>query len=122
MDGGEHCTQRNRWLSSRLSLSSLGVQAPPPPHIHTRKLSLVLSFFLGGPKALCLTWALRKGGLLWPCRECGSKTTVTLPHSTWGCVPGVPCVGLGLSVVSSLSDGSSQPHPRTQRVGAVWGQ
>lgn len=71
---------------------------------------------LGGPCAFCPSWALREEGPLWRCKECGSKAAVT--HPTWGCLPEVPCVGLGLSVVFFSPDGSSQPHPHTQR----WGQ
>lgn len=115
LSGGECCTQRNRWFSSRPSLSFQPSGCPRPPY--SRKLSLEPCFsHLGGPCAFCLLWALRKEGPLWSCREPGPKATAT--HSTWGCTPRVPCVGLGLSVVFFYPVGSSQPHPHTQR----WGQ
>lgn len=58
MNGGEHCTQKDRWLSSRPSHSSLGVQALPPQKAF---LSAKLLPPWVAHRPLCLTWALRKG-------------------------------------------------------------
>lgn len=54
---------------------------------------------------------MRREGLLWPCRECGPKAAVTLLRSTWGCMPTMPCVGLGLSVVSPCQMVPASPTP-----------
>lgn len=63
MNGGQHCSQRGRWLSSGPSLSSQGSR----PHLPSPKLCFLHP---GWPM-----WALRKEGL--PCRECGPKAAVT---------------------------------------------